>query len=206
MRAITIYGPVLTITMLSLACTVVEPDDDNPFGTAPPASSSPPASDTGDETETGGSSTGGGGSSSGVAESTGGVADSSSGGGPDPTTGGVSMGDSTTDDGGGNGMQPGDGMWSACEVADDCGFSPTLCITITDEDMMLIGGFCSETGCQNPAADCDPSPAPTVTPVCVPVNVDGMATNACALQCTGGAACPVPMQCLNVMGFGEICA
>jgi hypothetical protein len=203
MRAITIYGPVLTITMLSLACTVVEPDDNNPFGTAPPASSSPPASDTGDATESGGSSSGGGGgSSSGVAESTG-AADSSSG--PDPTTG-VSVGDSTTDDGGGNGMQPGDGMWSACAVPDDCGFSPTLCITINDARMMLIGGFCSETGCQNPAADCDPSPVPTATPVCVPVTVDGMDDTACALQCTGGTACPVPMQCLNVTGFGEICA
>lgn len=206
MLAIRRLVPTLALVTLGAACTIVS-DDTDPFGsgTAPPATSAPPATDTGDATETAGSGTAttGGGSSSGVLDSTG-APDSSSGG--MPLTTGVSAEDSTTGGGGGNGMQPGDGMWSACEVPEDCGFSPTLCITISDAGGMLLGGFCSETGCANPAVDCDPSPVPTVTPVCVPVNVNGMDDTACALQCTGGAACPVPMSCINVMGFGEICA
>jgi hypothetical protein len=203
MRAVMMKGSLVAITTFALACTVVS-DDENPFGTAPPPSSSPPIGDTGDATETSGTGSGsGGGSSSGVVESTGMVDGGSSSG--MPLTTGVSAEDSTTD-GGGNGMQPGDGMWSACAVPEDCGFVPTLCITINDAGGMLLGGFCSETGCANPAADCDPSPVPTVVPVCVPVTVEGEADMACALQCTGGAACPVPMQCRNVTGFGEVCA
>lgn len=205
MRAIAILGPVLAITTLGSACTVAA-DDDNPFGTAPPVTSAPPGTDTGDATETGGgsgsTSSGGPGMSSGVIESTG-MLDSSSGG--MPLTTGVSMEGSTTDGGGGNGMQPDMGMWSACAIPEDCGFLPTLCITINDAGGMLLGGFCSETGCGNAAVDCDPSPVPTVTPVCVPVTVNDMDDTACALQCTGGAACPVPMTCLNVTGLGEIC-
>lgn len=199
--------PTLALVTAGAACTIVS-DDEDPFGSGTaPVTSAPPATDTGDATETAGSGSGsgstGGGSSSGALDSTGALDGSSSG---MPLTTGMSAEDSSTSGGGGNGMQPNDGMWSACEVPEDCGFAPTLCITITGGGGALLGGFCSETGCANPAVDCDPSPVPTVTPVCVPVNVNGMADSACALQCTGGAACPVPMQCLNVMGFGEICA
>jgi hypothetical protein len=128
--------------------------------------------------------------------------DSSSGG--PPLTTGVSMEDSTTS-GGGNGMQPNSGMWMPCEMPEDCDYSPALCITIQDDMMMVLGGFCSDVGCQNPAADCAPSPNGIAVPVCVDVTVNMMADTACALQCTGGIACPVPMQCLNVEGFGEVC-
>lgn len=204
MRAITILRPALTSITLALAatgCTSVAPNDDNPFGTAPPMTSAPPTTDTGDATETGGSgSTTGVGSSSGDPVSTG-MLDSSSG--PSLTTA-MSAEDSTTG-GGGNGMQPNTGMWMPCEVPQDCDYAPALCITITDDAMMLLGGFCSDVGCNNPAADCAPSPNGVAVPVCVPVTVNMMADDACALQCTGGIACPVPMQCIDVMGFGEIC-
>lgn len=203
MRAITILGPVLafiTLAPASVGCTNVAPNDDNPFGTAPPMTSAPPSTDTGDATETGGSGSGSGGSSSGGPASTG-MLDSSSG---PPLTTGVSAEDSTTG-GGGNGMQPNTGMWMPCEVPADCDYAPALCITITDDAMMLLGGFCSDVGCNNPAADCAPSPNGVAVPVCVDVTVNMMADTACALQCTGGIACPVPMECINVMGFGEIC-
>lgn len=201
MRAITILGPALSLTTLALAsvgCTDVSPNDDNPFGTAPPMTSAQPATDTGDATQTGGSS-GGVASSSGDPVSTGAV-DSSSG--PSLTT---TAEDSTTSGGGGDGTQPNTGMWMPCEAPQDCDYAPALCITITDDAMMLLGGFCSDVGCNNPAADCAPSPNGVAVPVCVDVTVNMMADTACALQCTGGIACPVPMQCINVMGFGEIC-
>lgn len=208
MRAISTLGlllPVTTILASSTACTVVEPDDDNPFASAPPPSSAPPSSDTDGDTTgtgTGGSSSGGGESSSGAPQSTGAL-DSSSGGGM-PTTTGVSAEDSTTG-GMGNGMQPQSGMWMPCEVPQDCDYSPALCITVTDDGGNVLGGFCSDVGCQAPAADCAPSPNGVATPVCVDVVVNMMDDSACALQCTGGIACPVPMECIAVTGFGEIC-
>lgn len=205
MRAIAILGFFPTFTTLvvaSTACTVVEPDDDNPFASAPPPSSAPPSSDTdGDTTGSGTGSSGGGESSSGAPVSTGAL-DSSSGG--LPTTTGVSAEDSTTG-GGGNGMQPQSGMWMPCEVPQDCDYSPALCITVTDDAGGVLGGFCSDVGCAAPAVDCAPSPNGVATPVCVPVVVNMMDDTACALQCTGGIACPAPMQCLAVTGFGEIC-
>lgn len=206
MRAFTsgsIIATGLAIASLGTACTVVESDDGNPFATTVPVTSSPPTTDTGDATESAGSSGSGEGSTS-VPGSSGIVDGSSSDGGP-PTTG-VSMGDSTTDGGGGNGMQPLMGMWAACEIPEDCSYSPALCITISDDMMMLLGGFCSDVGCQNPAVDCEPSPNGIAVPVCVPVTVNMVADTACALQCTGGLACPAPMQCINVTGFGEVCA
>lgn len=204
MRAITILGPVLTLTTLALAsvgCTTATPDDGNPFDTAPPMTSAQPATDTGDATETGGSGSTSVASSSGEPASTSGL-DSSSG--PSLTTS-ASAEDSTTSGGGGDGTQPNTGMWMPCEVPQDCDYAPALCITITDDAMMLLGGFCSDVGCNNPAADCAPSPNGIAVPVCVDVTVNMMADSACALQCTGGIACPVPMQCINVEGFGEIC-
>jgi hypothetical protein len=198
MRATSILGlllPVTTILASSTACTVVQPDDDNPFASAPPPSSAPSSDTDGDTTSTGGST--GGESSSGAPQSTGAL-DSSSGG--MPTTTGVSAEDSSSSGGGmGNGMQPQTGMWMPCIDPEDCDYNPSLCITVGD------AGFCSDIGCQNPAADCAPSPNGVATPVCVPLEVNGMADSACVLQCTGGIACPVPMQCVNVTDIGEIC-
>jgi hypothetical protein len=85
-------------------------------------------------------------------------------------------------------------------VPEDCDYSPSLCITIGD-----FGGFCSDVGCNNPAADCAASPNGIAMPVCVPIDLDGMNETACVLQCTGGIACPAPMQCVNVEVIGEVC-
>jgi hypothetical protein len=201
MRAISIFGPVLAVTSFTLgsACTVVDPNDDNPFGSAPPMTSPPPETDTGDATETGGSGTGGSGSSTGPALTTAPL-DSSSSSGPPLTTGMSMESSSSSDGGGGNGMQPNTGMWMPCVDPRDCDYSPALCITIGD-----LGGFCSDVGCMNPAADCAASPNGIAVPVCVPVTVNMMADTACALQCTGGLACPAPMECVNVEVIGEIC-
>lgn len=199
MRAKPILGrflPVTTLLVASTACTTVAPDDDNPFATAPPPSSSTPSDDTGDASSgTAGGSTGGGSSSGGPAST--GALDSSSGG--LLTTTGVSAEDSTTG-GGGNGMQPQTGMWMPCEIPEDCDYSPSLCVTVGE-----LGGFCSDVGCSNPAADCAPSPNGVATPMCVPIDLGGMNESACVLQCTGGIACPAPMQCVDVTDLGEIC-
>lgn len=189
--------------VLVTACTTIDGGNDNPFASAGnPVTSSTPATEGGEATgATGDGSSGSGSTSTGDPGSTGAV-DSSSGG--PPLTTGVTADGTSSEGGGGNGMQPADGMYSACEIPEDCGFVPELCITIGDA-MNPVGGFCSQTGCANPAVDCDPSPGGTAVPICVPVEVDGAADSACALQCMGGLTCPVPMQCVNVTGFGEIC-
>ena len=40
---------------------------------------------------------------------------------------------------------------------------------------------------------------------CFPVTLDGQATNACALDCSGGATCPTGMTCYTLT-IGSICA
>lgn len=189
-----------------LACTVGD-DDSDPFGsgtvpgptttitttttTAATGESSGTGStgDDGDDTTTAGLTT-----STTTAESTG----------PDPA--GSSDGGVSTDGGeGGNGMQPQDGMYSHCLTADECGFNPILCITIGADPDNPTDGFCSETGCANPAVDCAASPGGTATPICMPVNVDGMDLQACALSCAGGLVCPQPMMCYNLTDIGMIC-
>ncbi len=192
----------------SIAGCTVAADDNNPFGTAPVVTSAPPAGDTGDgdtETSTGAGATVGetgpgptGGSS--VGDTTAGNAE-----GPVDAT----MGSSSSTGGGpgpGPGMQPGMGMYSPCTVPQDCGFSPDLCMTITDLQGVVLAGFCSRTPCADPVADCDPSPGGTAVPTCVPVTLDGMANTACALDCSGGATCPAPMECFNLGATGMWCA
>lgn len=131
-------------------------------------------------------------------------------GGVDPTaadattdTGG-NLPDATTDDGGAlpDGNQPVDGLWSQCTTAEECGPIPALCIYLVDQNMNPTDGFCSETGCANPAADC-PSPGGTATPVCVPIDVNGP-MQACALNCAAGT-CPVGMNCMAITDLGMIC-
>ncbi len=120
------------------------------------------------------------------------------------SSGGGDVADDGGDDGGMGGMQPADGMYSPCTIPRDCGFAPELCITLSDMDGMVLDGFCSETTCNNPAVDCDPSPGGTAPPACLDVNVDGMADTACVLDCTGGATCPTGMTCYN-LGAISIC-
>lgn len=192
-----------------LACTV-DNDNGDPFGSGTaPSTTVFPMTTTVDPTtsESSGSST---------SESSGGDDDESSTGGVSTTmmttTGMTSLDDTgpgsseDTNDPTGNGMQPADGMYSDCLDAEPCGFNPNLCITIQDADMMNIDGFCSTTGCANPAMDCDPSPGGTAVPICMPTTVNNMMLQACALSCAGGMTCPLPMMCYNLNGIGEICA
>ncbi len=108
------------------------------------------------------------------------------------------------DDGGMDaGTQPGDGMYAPCTVPRDCGFAPELCITLSDADGVVLDGFCSETTCNNPVADCDAAPGAAPT-ACLDVTVDGAADSACVLDCTGGETCPAGMTCYALTGI-SIC-
>lgn len=117
---------------------------------------------------------------------------------------GAPLPDGTTDDGGAvpDGNQPGDGLWSQCTTPQECGPIPALCIYLVDDNMNPTDGFCSQTGCANPAVDC-PSPGGTATPMCMPVDVDGP-EQACALDCDVGL-CPVGMACVELTDVGKIC-
>lgn len=151
-----------------------------------------------DESDSGGSSSESGGSTGAATSSTGG---DTSGGGTtaatlDPTGGSSGAVDPT--DG-----QPADGMYSPCLQAAEC--APlSLCIQSVDADMNPIDGFCSATGCSNPAMDCDPAPGGTAVPVCVPITVNNMAQMACALNCQA-LMCPTGMMCVNFTDLGMIC-
>lgn len=129
---------------------------------------------------------------------------SSTGAGEESSSSSSSTSGAGDDDGGMGGMQPADGMYSPCVIPDDCGFAPELCITISDMDGMLLDGFCSETTCNDPMADCDVAPGGTAMPACIDVSVDGMPDSACVLDCSGGASCPTGMTCYS-LGGTSIC-
>lgn len=119
---------------------------------------------------------------------------------------GVDLPDAATTDGGalpGDG-QPADGMWSQCTTAQECGPIPALCIYLVDEDMNPTDGFCSQTACANAVTDCDANPGGTAPPICVPMQIDGMADQVCALNC-GAGTCPTGMVCMNITDLGMIC-
>ncbi|MCH9681018.1 MAG: hypothetical protein K0V04_06270 [Deltaproteobacteria bacterium] len=122
--------------------------------------------------------------------------------GPSDTTG-VQM--STGNGGSDGGTQPPVGMYSSCRMLEECGPAPDLCVTLFGLGGTLLGGFCSQTGCDDPVADCDPSPGGTAVPVCVEVNVEGMDEFVCALDCEDEATCPDPMECVDVGVFGHFC-
>ncbi len=118
-----------------------------------------------------------------------------------PTT----FSDSSDDMGDGNGGQPQDGMYSHCLDANECSAPTNLCIQI-QVDMVIQDGFCTVTGCSNPAVSCDPSPGGTATPICVGVMVNGMAEQACALDCSANKTCPMGMECWSLTGGLMLCA
>ena len=193
-----------------MGCTVVEPDGNNPFATAAvPMTSATPATDTNEASGSGsGSDDGSGGSGGGTTDGGGttmGMVDSSGDGVVGTTTGVTTAGSTSGDGDGGGGAQPGMGMYSPCAAGADCGFLPNLCLTISDAGGVVIDGFCTETGCANAAVDCDPSPGGTAAPICINVTVNDLPDTACALNCAGGATCPVGMTCYNLTGIGEVC-
>lgn len=151
-----------------------------------------------DESDSGGSSSGTGGSTD-EGTSTGGDETAGSGSTTAATSETGTTGAVDPTDG-----QPADGMYSMCLQGMDCGNMPNLCIQSVDADMNPIDGFCSTTGCSNPAMDCDPAPGGTAVPVCVPITVNAMAQMACALNCQG-LVCPTGMMCVNFTDLGMIC-
>jgi hypothetical protein len=192
------------LAMLAMACTI-DNDNGDPFGagTYPTTQVPLPPSDAGGSSDSTGETAGEGSSDDGAADN-----DTSTTGEAEPvdTTTDTSAGvpDASTDDGGAvpDGNQPADGLWSQCTTPRECGPIPALCIYLVDDAGNPTDGFCSETGCTNPAVDC-PSAGGTATPVCVPVDVDGPA-QACALNCAAGN-CPVGMACVALTDLGQIC-
>ncbi|HWB77080.1 MAG TPA: hypothetical protein VG755_19060 [Nannocystaceae bacterium] len=196
---------VFVVSVLALGCTV--DDSSNPFGATSATTYTTSVSTTVPSSDESGSSGSGetgeaeSSSSSDAAESSTGAAESSTG----------AMAESSSDGGdttGGNpmGTQPDEGMYSACTDPEECGVVPTLCITIQDAMMNPLAGFCSETGCMNNGTNCDASPGGTATPMCMPVTVNNMADQACALDCSGGKTCPPPMSCRALNGGLMVCA
>jgi len=94
--------------------------------------------------------------------------------------------------------QPASGMYSECTSVADC-IGQTTCVIVPGAPM----GFCSITGCANAVADCQPNPGATSTaaPACVD---DGSGIFVCALNCSGGIACPGGMECLS-LGASMVC-
>lgn len=193
------------LAMVIAGCTVEQ--DGGAFGEGSSATYTTYATTqpNGDESDSSGSTddSGGAGSeatSSDAAESTGAADDGESSDG-----GGESSGDGTT--GGavppGDG-QPMDGMWSHCTTAEECGPIPALCIYMVDQNENPVDGFCTETSCANPAVDCVANPGGTAPPVCVPMMIDGMADQVCALNC-GAGTCPMGMVCMNFSDLGMVC-
>jgi hypothetical protein len=183
--------------LLVAACTVSK--DENPFATGNPtsvtvaSSAGTMADESGDTSGESGGSTGDGSSSEGGAT----TSSSDTGSATTTTLDGSSSGAVDPTDG-----QPADGMYSMCTVPEDCGNLPVFCVTDAD----ATDGFCSETGCTNPAVDCDPAPGGTATPACVgPFDIDGNNEMGCALDCTGGLVCPAGMVCMNFTDLGMIC-
>ena len=192
--------------LLMVACTVN--NNSNPFGSGGPTTVGTTAATTvsGGESSSSGSSDDG---LEGAGEDTSSAGDDSTGGGSETDATedtGADPADVGTTDGGaapGNG-QPADGMWSQCTTAQECGPIPALCIYLVDENMNPTDGFCSQTACANPAIDCDANPGGTAPPICVPMQIDGMADHACALNCAAGT-CPTGMACVAITDLGMIC-
>ena len=190
----------LALTLVAFGCT--KDTEGNPFdaGAAPVTTAESIGQEEDDEESEE--------SSSGAAEeeddtSSSGAADVSSSGGADVSTSGPDPATTGVDPTAGGGGQPATGQYSHCLDAAEC-MGVNLCIQI-QMDMMVVDGFCTSYPCANAAVDCDPSPGGTATPICMPVNVNMMDTNACALDCSGGKTCPTGMECLALTS-GSVCA
>jgi hypothetical protein len=208
-------APVALLGLVIAGFTACGDEDDggDPFGGGSSGQPGDGAGTGGDgggddgETTGGDDGTGGGTGSSGTGgtgSSTSSSSSSSSSG--DTGTGGTGTGSSGT--GGGAtcppaaGNRPETGMYSCCTEDDNtCSGETNLCSWIQDTGM----GFCTKTGCADPAADCDPAPAgSTAVPTCYTVTVNHVDEEACGLDCSGGATCPDGMTCYN-LAAGQIC-
>jgi len=98
--------------------------------------------------------------------------------------------------------QPEDGMYSDCLDAAMC-VGLNACITFP-EGGAATDGYCTRTGCETAIADCAPAPGGTVGPVCIEVTIGQAMQVVCALDCSGGEACPSGMTCY-AYGMFDIC-
>lgn len=177
-----IVGVCACVLAVLAACTVDAPDDSIGMITAGPVGPTAGSPTGGGDDDDDGS----GNETEGDGDDDGGSADSAAGSG----SGAAESGDGTAGDtGGGAGAQPADGVYSACATAADC-VGATYCIPAND-------GFCTNN-CMAPG-DCAPSPGGAAPTVCIPVTMP-VATSVCALDCSGGQACPAPMTCTAVEG------
>lgn len=93
--------------------------------------------------------------------------------------------------------QPEDGMYSECMGVGDC-VGLVTCVVVG------ATGFCSNAGCADPVADCDPNPSATSTAPAACVD-NGAGLQVCALSCAGGQTCPGGMSCMG-LGATMVCA
>lgn len=105
-------------------------------------------------------------------------------------------GDDDDDDGT---EQPSSGMYSHCLSTAEC-VGLNTCIQIFDNQGQPFDGWCTRDNCQDPVADCDPTPGGDVMPVCAEITLNGMPATACALSCAGGLTCPSGMICYEEDG------
>jgi hypothetical protein len=172
---------------------------DSPTGAAPGgASASASAADEEDEDDVSG--TGASSSDGDAAASTGSDVDPADADTSGPASTGAQADPPDAGSGTDGGVPPATGMYGECLVPEDCAAPNNVCIVVNDTE-----GFCTNMACTNPATDCDPAPGGTATPICFPIELNGMPTASCALGCAGGLTCPVGMTCWP-LAEGSICA
>lgn len=171
-------GPIALVVALA-ACTVEGEDVATTFAdpTANP-SGTPPTTSEGDTEATAGGSGSSGSADSGDTQAPATGSDGSSGAPP-------------VDE------QPANGMYSACMGVGEC-IGLTTCVVVG------ATGFCSNGGCADPVADCDPNPSATSTAPAACVD-DGTGLLVCALACAAGQTCPGGMDCV-ALGTTMVCA
>lgn len=186
-----VWGAAVWIAIAG-GCTAEGEDIATGFGdpTATPTTTPPIPSD-GTETSTSSGST-----SEGSGE------DSSTVSSGDPSTSGEGSTSGSPGSTTGPSEQPEDGMYSDCASVGEC-VGLNACVNGSGEDPP--DGYCTRTGCADPALDCDPSPGGTAPVGCVELDVNGSPASVCALTCNVGEECPAGMQCYPVPG-AAICA
>lgn len=113
-------------------------------------------------------------------------------------------GSDSEEDGEEDSEQPASGMYSDCLSTAQC-VGLNTCVTIFDMAGAPFDGFCTLDNCMNPTVDCQPSPGGEATPICFDIALNGSPASTCALDCTGGKACPAGMICYEDDG-APICA
>lgn len=105
--------------------------------------------------------------------------------------------DEGSSDGGADGNPPAD-LWSLCSTDTDCLSGACVVLSVGGE---IHGGYCSAPNCSNAVVDCSPPAAGNATPICLDIMDQVMnAHSVCALDCSGGATCPLGLVCMPEVG------